>query len=159
MPYVMFPFIYFIFERERNIDLLFYLVMHSLGASCMYPDPDWEIKPTTLAYGDGALTRWATLLPSSYFKENELAEWDKEVRSAGQKSLNASCFKDGLSYHVEIVLRVHSHWFASTGRKEIKIQASVTIEIVALISLANNGAKKVKTQRLLDKLSPSDKKK
>lgn len=56
MPYVRFPFAYLTLERERNISPLFYLVVHSLVATCMCPDPAWEIKPTALAYGDDTLT-------------------------------------------------------------------------------------------------------
>ena len=44
-------------EKERNIDLLFHLFMHSLTASCMF---QLEIEPTTLAHRDDAPTNWAT---------------------------------------------------------------------------------------------------
>ena len=32
-------------ERERNIDLLSHLFMHSLVASCMYPDQRLNLQP------------------------------------------------------------------------------------------------------------------
>ena len=44
-------------ERERTIDLLFHLFMHSLVSSYV-PWPG--IKPTTLVYQNNALTNWAT---------------------------------------------------------------------------------------------------
>ena len=44
-------------EEERNTDSLFHVLMHSLVASCMYPDRDGT---ATLAYQDDALTNRAS---------------------------------------------------------------------------------------------------
>ena len=41
-------------ERERNIDLLFYLFMHPLVDPCM--GPDWGVEPVTLACMDNTRT-------------------------------------------------------------------------------------------------------
>ena len=45
-------------ERERNIYLLFHLLMHSSVDSYMCPDRG--IKPATLVYRDHTLNNWAT---------------------------------------------------------------------------------------------------
>ena len=47
-------------ERERNINLLLHLFMHSLVASCMCPDSRSNLQ--TLLYQDDVLTNCATWL-------------------------------------------------------------------------------------------------
>ena len=51
--------------REKDINSLFRLLLHSLLDSCMYPDG--EIEPTSLSYGDHALTYWATHSEQMFF--------------------------------------------------------------------------------------------
>ena len=46
-------------ERERNIDLLFHLFMHSLADSSMCPDQEQNLQPFGLQ--NDAPTNWATL--------------------------------------------------------------------------------------------------
>ena len=41
-------------EKERDIDLLFYLLMHPLVDSCICPDP------ITWVHRDNTLTNWST---------------------------------------------------------------------------------------------------
>ena len=62
--FVFFPVVFFkknflfIDFWERNIDLLFHLLVHSLVDSCICPDPG--LNPQPLHMGDNALTNWAT---------------------------------------------------------------------------------------------------
>ena len=59
MPYIFFKISYLLIrERERDINLLFHLCMHSLVDSCMCPDQ--RSNPQPRHYWDDALTNWAT---------------------------------------------------------------------------------------------------
>ena len=83
-------FIYW-FERDREINVLFHLLMHSLVESLYVPWP--RIELTTLEYQDNALTSLATwsLLPEAWLsawgcsskqRENSRSRW---VRFSAEK--------------------------------------------------------------------------
>ena len=80
-------------QRERNIDSLSQLLMHSLLDS--YICPDWGSSPQPLAYQDNALTNWATWpgLPLNV-SEQEITGWMWYFRDVG--------LVDGLSHCIHL---------------------------------------------------------